>query len=66
MTSYPELAPEAQRVVDWRLEWLCRVYKTANAERIALATDIDYQFAIRLHNQCEDEKLCMHILFGKK
>lgn len=64
--TYEELSTEAQKVVDWRLEWLLRDgrYKTGNAERIALEMDIDYKFAIELHKKCDNERLCMKILLG--
>lgn len=54
-------------VVDWRLKWLILdgQYKPKNAEKIAVDTSIDYRFAIDLRKNCQDEKLCMRILFGK-
>lgn len=51
-------------VVDWRLKHLLTQYTIENAERIA-NSDIDYRYAIDLHQKCIDEKLCMKILFGK-
>ncbi len=59
-----ELSPEAEKVVNWRYTWLCAAgYTKRNARIIATATEIDWRFASTLRKNCDDEGLCMRILF---
>lgn len=66
MIEVLDRAPEEQKVIDFRLQWLLHAgYKVRNAEKIAKDLSIDWHFAVKLHDECEDEKLCMRILFGR-
>lgn len=60
-----ESVPPLQKVIDFRLEWLQRSgYSKGNAVKIAEAVDIDWHTAVDIRQACDDETLCMRILFG--
>lgn len=53
-----------QKVVNFKLEWLLSAgYGKGNAIKIA-ESEVDWHLAYDLRMRCEDEKLCMRILFG--
>lgn len=64
VASEPHYSQEHMKVVNFRLEWLLHAgYKPGNADKIAHATRIDWHFACTLRENCDDEHLCMKILF---
>ena len=65
MEDVVELSREAERVIKWRKDWLRVHYSPRNANKIARDTSIDLHFAVDLRNRCEDEGLCMRILYGE-
>ena len=61
------LAPEALKVVQWRNEWLRAAgYSRRNAKKIAYATEINWHIAYDIRKQCDNEELCMEVLFGRE
>lgn len=55
---------EHDRVVNHRLQWLLTAYSVRNAERIANDLSIDWHFAYDLRQKCQDEALCMRVMYG--
>ena len=56
---------EQGKVVEFRFTWLRDAgYSTQNADKIAHDLSQDWHFAVKLRKQCDDEKLCMRILYG--
>jgi len=63
-TETIELSRDAEKVLNWRKEWLRRLYNRHNANKIARDSSIDLHFAVDLRRRCDDEELCMRILYG--
>jgi hypothetical protein len=59
-----EISREAEKVINWRKEWLRLHYTKRNAGMIARDISIDLHFAVDLRKRCDDEELCMRILYG--
>jgi len=59
-----ELSEEAEKVIDWKKEWLRAAgYTKRNASLIASSSEIDYRLACDMLRQSKDQELCMRILF---
>lgn len=60
-----EVSQELQRVIQHRYEWLLSAgWTRRNAQLVASDMEIDWHFAYNLRKQCEDEALCMRIIYG--
>ena len=59
--------PDHIKVLTWRTQWLSAAgYNIRNNDKIARDTSVDLHFACDLRKRCEDEKLCMRILYGSE
>lgn len=63
--SSPEVPVEEDKLIKFKLKWYRHAgWTKRNAELLASDPDLDWHFVYDLRTKCDDEDLCMRIIYG--